>query len=417
MPIYIFSAAKKDGSVERGEREAADERALGAALRQEELLLLSAAEKGVQRSLLGRFSAIDFRALSDLIARFKSVSVVEKMFFSRNLAVMVEAGLPVTRAFSALAEESANPKFKAILADIQNSIVKGKSLAESMKAYENVFGELYINMIEVGEATGKLTTVLKLLANQMKKDHTLRRRVKGAMIYPAIILIAITIVASLMLIFVVPTLTATILELGVELPLSTRVVIAVSDILANYTLAAIAVVTAIGVLFWRLVLKNPRGKAVFDKIVLKLPIFGPLIQKMNVARFARILSYLITAGVSIVRSLEITANVLGNTLFRNAVANAAQEIQKGEPLSAILKRAPIFPPMIIHMVSVGEETGKISDMLLRIALFFEEDVSATTKNLSVIIEPILMVIIGAVVGFFVVSMLQPIYSSLGNIGI
>lgn len=415
MPIFIYSAAKKTGEEIKGEREAADERELARVLRAEELLLLEASEKGKEGSALSLKFYFNFWKF---IERLRSVSIVEKMFFSRNLSVMVDAGLSITKAMGALAEESTNKKFKSIIGDIQNSVLMGKSLSDSMRPHEKVFGELYINMVEVGETTGRLTTVLKLLANQMKKDYVLRRRVKGAMIYPAIIIVAIIIVASLMLIYVVPTLTEIIRDLGAELPLTTRIVIAVSDMLANYTPWVLAAVIFVAFLFWRLVLKTSRGKAIFDRAVLQLPVFGKLIKKMNVARFSRTLAYLITAGVPIVKSLEITSRVLGNTLYREAIDEASREIQRGSQLNEILKKYPrIFQPMVAHMIGVGEETGKVSDMLLRLALFFEEDVASTTKNLSVIIEPMLMIVIGVIVGFFVISMLQPIYSSLGDIGI
>lgn len=412
MAIFIYTAAGEKGAITKGEREAENEKALAQSLKTEGVFLLEAKEKGGSQGFAKINITIDF---GGIISRLKPVGLVDKMFFARNLSVMVAAGLALTRALDALAQESSNSKFKKILLDVNNSLVKGKSFAESLRPHEKVFGELFINMIEVGETTGKLTLVLKLLANQMKKDHTLRKRVRGAMFYPAVIISALVIVGALMMLYVVPTLTQTIKELGVQLPLSTKVIIFISDLLVNYFLWVFAGLVIFIVAFWRL-LKTKKGKAIFDRFILKVPIFGSLVRKFNSARFCRTLSYLVTSGVPVVRSLEITSSVLGNTLFREAIANAAGAIQKGKQLNLILAEYPaLFQPLMVQMIQVGEETGKISEMLLRLALFFEEDVTSTTKNMSSIIEPILMIFIGAAVGFFAISMLQPIYSSLGNI--
>ena len=410
MAVFTYSAADQSGKISRGEREAGDQKALAQALRAEGLLLLQSAEK----KGIGAVFQFD---LGEVVSRLRPISIVEKMFFARNLAVMVGAGLALTRALDALAQETTNPKFKRIIGDLNDGVVKGKSFADSLRLHQKVFGELFVNMVEVGETTGKLTLVLKLLANQMKRDHALRKRVKGAMMYPVIIMIALAGVGTLMMIYVVPTLSATIKELGVPLPITTRVIIAVSDMLVGYGPLVFVAVAALVAGLWRL-RRTARGKALIDRFSLKLPIFGPLIRKFNTARFCRTLAYLVTSGVPIVRSLEITSGVLSHTGFRAVVSRAAKDIQKGKPLAAVLAEHPrIFQPLVTQMIAVGEETGKISEMLLRLAVFFEGEVASVTKNLSTIIEPILMIFIGAAVGFFAVSMLQPIYSSLGNIGI
>ncbi|QQG45582.1 MAG: type II secretion system F family protein [Candidatus Sungiibacteriota bacterium] len=411
MPIYVYSAAAKDGKIVKGEREAENQKVLAQTLKTEGLFLLEAKEKG-KTGLASWNISIN---ISDLLSRLRPVGVVDKMFFARNLAVMVAAGLSLTRALDALAQESANPKFKKILTEVNNSVIKGKSFADSLRLHEKVFGPLFINMVEVGETTGKLTLVLKLIANQMKKDYNLKKRVKGAMFYPAIIIMVLLGVGTLMMIYVVPTLTSTIKELGVELPFTTKIIVTVSDLILNYAIWFLIALAALVFIFIR-ILKTQKGKEIFDRISLKLPIFGALIKKFNIARFCRTLAYLLTSGVPVVRSLEITSSVLGNTIYKDAVREASSEIQKGKQLNKILAAHPlIFQPVVLQMIQVGEETGKVSEMLLRLALFFEEDVTNTTKNLSTIIEPILMIVIGAAVGFFAISMLQPIYSSLGNI--
>ena len=412
MPIFTYSAAKQNGEIVNGEKEAENEKTLAKTLKEESLFLLDAKEKKP-------FSLSAFNVamnLNEITSRFLPISLVERMFFARNLAVMISAGLSLTRAMDALIQESANPKFKKILSEVNESVAEGKSFADSLRVHEKVFSAIFINMVAAGEASGKLTLVLKLLSNQMKKDYDLRKRVTGAMMYPAIIMMALMVIGTLMMMYVVPSLTAVIKDLGVELPLSTRIIIFTSEIIANYILWVLAAFIFWVFLLWR-ALKTQIGKKIFDRVVIRLPIFGELIIKFNTARFCRTLAYLITSGVPIVRSLEITGSVLGNSLFQNAVNGAAQDIQKGKQLSVLLSAYPrIFHPIVLQMMSVGEETGKTSDMMLRLALFFEEDVTNTTKNLSTIIEPILMIVIGTAVGFFAVSMLQPIYSSLGNIG-
>lgn len=411
MSNFSYSAAKQNGEIVKGERESENEKTLALALKNEGLLLLrTQASAG---SGLAKFNVkID---LNEVMARLRPISMVEKMFFTRNLAVMIAAGLPLTRAMDALSQESSNPRFKNMLAEINSSVMKGKTLADSLKIHEKVFGTLFINMVEVGETTGKLTLVLKLLARQMKKDYDLRKRVKGAMMYPAIIISALVIVGTLMMVYVVPTLTQTIKDLGAELPPTTKIIIFISDLLSNYIIFVATGFVAFALAVWRL-LKTQKGKELFDRFILKAPLFGSLVKKFNVARFTRTLSYLITSGIPVVRSLDITSKVLGNTLYKRAAEEASRDIQKGKQLNEILGvHTEIFQPVVIQMIKVGEETGKVSDLLLRIALFFEEDVNETTKNLSTIIEPLLMIFIGVAVGFFAISMLQPIYGSLGSI--
>ena len=406
MPIFIYSAAEQNGKTAKGEREAKDEKELIQILKSEGLLLLEAKTKkgGLADLGMGNF----FRGL-------KPISIVDKMFFARNLSVMISAGLPFTRALEALSQETANPRFKKIINQLNASVLKGKSFADSLREHQPVFGDLFINMVEVGDISGKLARILGLLANQMKKDHSLRKKVRGALIYPAMILIVLATIGALMMIYVVPTFTQTIKELGGDLPLSTRIIIGLSDFFLNHKiLLAVGLLTTITLTVF--IARTRQFKNTFGRIILKMPLFGPLVKKVNTARFCRSLFYLITAGIPIIRSLEITASVLGNPVYRQAAQKAIAEIQKGQPLNKILAEHPyIFQPLVIQMISVGEETGKLSGMLLRLALFFEEEVSNTTKNLSTIIEPILMVVVGLIVAIFIISMLQPIYSSLGNL--
>ncbi len=410
MPTYTFSAAKRDGQIIKGEREAENALALARALKQEDLFLLEAREKGSQtpgRTILAR--------LSSLTRRIHSVRLADKIFFARNLAVMIKAGLALPRALDAIIQQTANPGLKKIATDVNSSVIKGNSFAQALKPHEKVFGELFVNMVAVGETTGKLALVLTLVSNQLKKDYELRKQIQSAMIYPIIVILALLGIGALMMVYVIPSLAQTIKELDVELPLTTRAIIAASDFLGAYGLWVLAATAAGAAGAWRLA-RTPAGKRVADRIILRAPLLGGLAEKFNTARFSRILAYQISAGVPIVKGLEITSRVLGNSFYRDAVLDASNKIQKGRPLAEILQQYPnLFGPILIQMVRVGEETGNVARMLLRLAIFFEGEVNATTKNLSVVVEPVLIIFIGAVVGFFALSVLQPIYSSLGNI--
>ncbi|MDO8600990.1 MAG: type II secretion system F family protein [bacterium] len=407
--LYTYSAINPAGQTVTGEFEAENEYDLGMRLKKEELLLLGSARAGRREttSWLGFFG--------DVFQKFSRVSLVEKMTFARNLAVMIGAGLSMTKSLEALRDQTENKMFKRIIAKILDGVTQGKNFADGLREFEDVFGVLFINMIASGESSGKLESVLKLLARQMKRDHDIRSKVRGAMIYPAIIVSFLVIVGVMMMVYVVPTLTATFTELGIALPLLTRIIIGISNFLLGFWwLVMLAFLVLIFGLYRAL--KTAAGKKLFDRIVLKLPIFGPLIQKFNSARMSRTLASLIASGVEITKALHITSSVLGNSLFREAIGNAAEGIQKGKQLNIILKEYPkLFPPLVVQMVGVGEETGTISRMLLRLAIFYEGEVSDTTKNLSSVIEPILMIVIGGVVGLFAVAIMQPIYSGLGGL--
>ena len=405
--LYSYRAVDKTGTSSAGEREAGSERELAEALRREGLLLL---EIVPPRAAAGRS-----QLLASALARLRRPSLVERMTFARNLAVMIGAGLALTRGLEALEQQSANPAFRSVLASLRDGVVKGRTLAESMRPHEKVFGSLFINMVESGEISGNLEKVLKILARQMARDHELRSRVRGALIYPAIVVGALIAVGVLMMVWVVPTLTRTFTELGIALPLTTRIIITGSNVLVNYGWYAAGLVILLAAAFPYL-LRRPGVRHAADTLILKVPIFGPLVQRFNSARFARTLASLISSGIPITRSLEVTASVLGNVNFRAATEAAREAIGRGHQLAGVLGERPeLFPPLVIQMIQVGEETGTLSRMLLRLALFYEEEVAAVTKNLSSVVEPVLMIAIGAIVGFFAVSMIQPIYGGLGNL--
>ncbi len=410
MPNFIYTAKDKQGQTKTGHIEAANQHELAIILRSQELVLISAETAGDQQD--GKKWINFFKNLSK---KWGWISLVDKMVFSRHLAVMVEAGLSLNQALKILSEQNKNPKFKKIIDQIEISVRGGKSFSDSLAEYPKTFNGIYINMVKVGEASGNLSEVLKLLAQQMKKDHELISRVKGAMIYPAVIITAMIGIGILMMIMVVPKLTEVFTEMNIELPLSTRIIIGISNFLEhNWIWGIIILITSIVLI--KFLIKIKQVKKILHKIYLYLPILGSLIQKVNSARFSRTISSLIESGVSIVESLKIVAEILNNIHFKEALLNSAQEVQKGKELSKALDSyRNLYTPMVIQMIGVGEETGNLSEVLKTLADFYEEEIDNTTKNLSSVIEPIIMIIIGGAVGFFAISMMQPMYSMMGSI--
>lgn len=403
--LYYYTAKSISGQTKSGTLEAKNESELAKILRDEGYILVSAkpeAEKGKIN-------------VEMIMSRFRGISLAEKMIFCRHLAVMIGAGFPLVAGLDILAKQTGSAKFGKILSEVAENIRRGKSFADSLRAYPDAFSGLFVNMVAVGETAGNLEQTLKLLAVQMKKDYDLRSKVRGAMVYPGVILTAMISIGILMMIYVVPSLTQTFEELNVDLPASTKFVIFVSKVLTNYYLYAVGGLLVFAYLSY-LFLKSRQGKQILSDVFIYTPLFGPLVKKINSARFARVFSSLLAAGIPLLKSLEITSGVLTNVRYAESMKITLGRVQKGENLSKILAEFPVlYPLMVTQMILVGEQTGTLSEILERLADFYEDEVSETTKNLSTIIEPVLMVIIGAVVGFFAVSMIQPMYSMMGGI--
>lgn len=404
MPKYFYTAKSLKGESKTGFKEAKDEHELVKILHQEGYILISAAlEK--EKSKGKKFE------LDVLIVR--KPSLTEKIMFTRNLNVMISAGISLPRALKILAFQTKNKNFKKVLLNIREDIIKGKSFSESISKHPDIFSELYQNMVKVGEEAGTLEEILKTLTKHIEREYEITSKIKGAMIYPAVIISAMLGIGFLMLIMVVPKLAETFKELGVELPPTTKLVIFIGTLLADFWYLIPLIILGLFFLL-RLILKTKKGKKAFDNLTLKIPIISSMVKKNNSASTIRTLSSLIGSGVPIVRSLEITSRTLGNIYFKEAISEVAKEVKKGAKLSESLNPyQKIYPSLIIQMIEVGEETGQTSDILQKLAEFFEEEVTNDTKNLLAIIEPVLMLIIGVAVGFFAISMIQPMYSMLG----
>lgn len=408
MPTYFYTAKTKKGETKTGTSEAIDPHQLANLLRRQELVLISA-EKTALEEKVSRFD------LNNFLQKIGRISLVEKMVFSRHLSIMIKAGLSLNQALRALAEQTKNPKFKKIIGRVDEDLRRGQPFSDCLAKEPKVFNELFVSMVRVGETSGNLDKVLRLLAEQMKKDQALISRVRGAMMYPAVVITAMIGIGVLMMIMVVPKLTEVFTEFDMELPLSTQIIIGLSNFLKNHLFLGLIILIGLIVLL-HFGLKNKRVKRVLDRIYLHLPILGNLVQKVNSARFARTLSSLIDSGVAIVNALKTVAGTLGNIHFKEALINSSEQVQKGKEFSqALSSYKNLYPPMVIQMIQVGEQTGSLSDILKNLADFYEEEIDNTTKNLSSIIEPVIMIIIGAAVGFFAISMIQPMYSMMGGL--
>lgn len=401
MPKYFYTAKSSTGEDKSGFLEAKDVNQLARILRQEGSILIRATS---QEELTKRRFEIHLPTFG--------ISLTEKIFFIRNLRVMIKAGLPLPRALETLANQTKSQKFKKTLLNIKDEIIKGGSFSDSLRKYPDVFSELFQNMVKAGEESGTLEDVLQTLSQQMEREYELKSKIKGALIYPAVIIGAMLGIGILMLVMVVPKLAETFKELNIELPMTTKLVITLANFLVEKWYLVIIILFLLFFLFWR-AMKTKTGKKIIDTLLLKIPIISPIIQKTNVAYTARTLSSLITAGVPIVRSLEITTGTLGNIYYKSAISAVAQKVRKGEKIAQALKPYEnIYPSIVIQMVAVGEETGETSNILAQLAEFYEEEVTNASKNLASVIEPLLMIIIGAVIGFFAISMIQPMYSML-----
>lgn len=409
MPSFYYKAKSFEGETKTGVLEAKDQKELARELRKDGFIVISFSTQ--DPSMKGRRDLLSL----PFIDKFFGVSAQEKLIFLKNLRLMLRAGVGISRAMRTLAGQAKNSAFRKALLQVEDSLVKGSPLAEAFSKYPDIFPDFFVNMVKVGEESGTLDEALAVSAGQMEKEYRLRSKVKGAMMYPAVIIVVMLVIGVLMMLLVVPKLEQIFTELKIQLPLTTRIVIGISSFLRHFWFL-IPFLAIGGVVLIRMVHRSKRGRIYIDSLLLKTPIVGALIRKVNVARTARTLGSLIQSGVPIVRSLEITAGTLGNVRFRDVLTSATDRVRRGETLHEHFIHFPnLYPAIVAHMVEVGEETGNLTEILKEVADFYEGEVDDTTKNLSTIIEPVLMVVIGVGVGFFAVSMIQPMYSMLSGI--
>lgn len=345
--------------------------------------------------------------LNDHLVR---VPVMQKILFVHNLSIMVKAGLSIVDGLRILAEQVDNQKLKKVIAEIKGLVEKGQQLSEALSNYPQVFPPIYVSMIAAGETAGKMEEALTQVSDQMKKSHELTAHIKGALIYPAVVLTAMAGIAIEMVVFVLPKILGMFAELHAQLPLSTRVLIFIVDAVQHYgILIAIGIIALIALWIW--LIKKPKIRSVVHGFMLIIPIIGPVIKKINIARFTLTLSSLLQSAIPIIDAVRITAGVEGNVKYRDSLLAASESLKKGEALSDALGRTPeLFPPMVVQMIMVGEQSGEVEGMLKELANYYSNEVDMTMKNFSTIIEPILILTLGIGVAGIAVSVIMPIYS-------
>jgi type IV pilus assembly protein PilC len=405
MTRFSYTAEKSTGEVYKGVAEAPDRFELYSIVRHEGGKIVSVGEE----------TGGTIWSMAYWNTKIAVVKEYDKVLMARNLGAMLGAGLSLGRALAVLERQTKNLKLVATIAQVASDVRRGDTLHQAMTKFPNIFSGLFVAMVKAGEEGGNLSDTLQLIADQMERMYVMKKKIRGALIYPGIIIFAIIGIGVFMMTSVVPSLSATFIEMGVKLPASTQAIIALSNFLVKNTIlaAVIAVVVVVGsIAFFR----TAFGKRVGALVSVKIPIIGKLVCEVNAARTARTLASLLSSGVDVIGSLEITAEVVQNYYFRAVIKDARQAVSQGEPLSAaFVKREDLYPPFVGEMMAVGEETGALAEMLKRLAIFYEDEVDRATKDMSTIIEPFLMIIIGISVGFFAVSMISPIYSLSSNI--
>jgi type IV pilus assembly protein PilC len=399
MATYAYSAINASGLESAGEIQAPDLNAAREALRARGLLALELTETGSASGVVDGSN----------VKRIKPKSL---QVFSRQFATMIEAGLNVVTALVILEEQTDDKKLAAVIAELRNDVEGGLLLSEAMSRHPRVFSRLFISMVEAGEAAGILDVVLDRVAFQIEKETQIRRRVKGAMMYPLMVLTFATLVLIGMLMFLVPVFVGIFEQLGGDLPMLTQLVVKASDLVRDrYYLIFPAIGGGIyGFLKYK---KTETGRRVWDRFRMKAPMgIGQVVLKVGMARWSRTLSTLVGSGVDIIRALEITGSTSGNSLIEDATAVVREKVHQGVPIAVPLSEDPIFPPMVAHMVRVGEETGELEKMLSKIADFYEDEVDASISTLTSIIEPLMMIGVGIMVGIIIISMYLPMFKLL-----
>jgi type IV pilus assembly protein PilC len=401
MPTFSFKGQNRKGETVAGERAADSRQALALALRREQILLLDARERKAGRSL----PKFQFGGNP----KSKDIAV-----FTRQFSVMIDSGVPLVQCLQILAETQENKKFAAAIKQITADVESGNSLAQAMKSHPRIFDDLYSNMVTAGEMGGILDTIFQRLSVYIEKAVKLKRAVQSALVYPiAVVLIAAGVI-TLILWKVVPAFTELFESMNVDLPLPTRIVIGASKFVGSFGIL-VAIGIALLIFGFKTYYGTPSGRYLVDKLLLKAPIFGPLLRKIAVARFTRTMATLIASGVPILDCLEITASTAGNAIVEEAILNVKKAIEEGRTIVDPLRASGVFPNMVVSMIGVGEQAGALETMLTKVADFYEEEVDSAVKDLMTAMEPMMIVVLGVIVGGIVISMYLPIFTLVGQL--
>lgn len=399
MANFAWKGRTTAGQIREGVMVAASKMEVIANLRRQRIMPTSVTEKGKEV------------ALPKLRG---GVSQKELAVFTRQLSFMIDAGLPLNQCFEILGSQQENKTFQKVLFQVRQDIEAGSSLTDGLKQHPKVFNELYTNMISAGEAGGILDTVLQRLSIQIEKNVKLKRAIRSAMVYPVAVISIAILVVIIILWKVIPTFAALFEGLGAELPLPTRITVALSNFLGNYFIyiVGIMVIAAFAIRYYY---HTYRGRRVIDKLILKIPVLGIVMRKIAISRFCRTLGTLISSGVPILDAMEITAKTSGNAIIEDGILGARKSIEEGKTIADPLRDTNLFPGMVIHMISVGEQTGELDAMVSKVADFYEDEVDAAIANLLSLLEPIIILFLGATIGGIVVSMYMPMFSLLQKI--
>jgi type IV pilus assembly protein PilC len=395
MPVFVWKGTTIGGEIQKGEIEAQDEQAVRRLLRQQRINLSKIKPKP--------------KDLLENIALFKKkVSPKDIVIFTRQLSTMIDAGLPLIQGLEILASQQENKTFKKVLMDTKSDVESGSSFADALKKHPKQFDRLFCNMIAAGEMGGILDDVLKRLADYMEKALRLKKKVKGALTYPTIVLAISALVIGVILIFVIPVFEKMFADFGGALPVPTQMVVNLSSFVKSYTPLMI-VVTAVMIFLFRKYYKTEKGMRMVDGLILKSPVFGPLLKKVAVAKLTRTLGTLIESGVPILETLNVAAGTAGNKIVEETIYKVRSSISEGRTLAEPLSESKIFPAMVVHMISVGETTGALDQMLNKIADFYDEEVETAVEALTSMIEPFMIVFLGGTVGSIIIAMYLPIF--------
>jgi type IV pilus assembly protein PilC len=402
MPVFTWKGEDRSGAAQKGEIEAPHEHAVRAQLRRMQIKPTKVKQKSKDL----------FENVSFMQPKVKQTNVV---IFARQFATMINAGLPLIQSLNILESQEENKTFKAILKEVKENVEEGATLADAMGKHPKVFDELFVNMVAAGEVGGILDTILNRLSVYMEKAMKLKRQVKGAMTYPAIVLVIAVLVIVVILVFVIPVFEKMFADFGGTLPVPTQIVVAISNFVKGNILYMIIGLGLLGYAFKRFCATD-KGRALVDDIVLKLPVVGPLLRKVAVAKFTRTMSTMISSGVPILDSLDIVAKTSGNKTVERAIYDVRSGITQGRTMADPLGESGVFPSMVVQMVAVGEQTGALDAMLGKIADFYDDEVDAAVEGLTSMIEPFMMVFLGTTIGGLVIAMYLPIFKMAGVVG-
>ncbi len=388
---FAYKAKDTSGKVTEGTVEAADEKSAISRLRSQRLAVMEIKQGAAKKKAKGKIASKDV------------------VIFSRQLSTLVSSGVPIVQGLTILEQQAESPAFKAVVGSLRTDIEAGLSIADAMKKHPQAFSELYVAMIKAGEVGGILDTILERLSGFLESSEALKAKVKSALMYPTVVFSVAGLITIFLIMFVIPIFKDIFSSFGAQLPFLTRVIIMISDFLRQKILYALPVI-GLAVWLFKKWMKTEKGQEKIDEIALKLPVFGILLKKVAIARFTRTLGTLIKSGVPILQGLETVAKTSGNKIIERAINNSRDSIKEGGRISDPLKKANIFPPMVIQMISVGEETGGLDNMLNKIADFYDQEVDTAVKGLTSMIEPLIIVFLGIVIGTIVIAMFMPMFS-------